>query len=204
MMKKTIGLCALLSLVSACSSTQSSATHSTSTQSTATQPTVTHYQTKGNLSHSQPLGCASLKQISSNNNPVDIFSGAYRCIEAGKYAEAADMYYVAMNFGYFDKERVADSTAHQAISVLRMNIFGGLSEQQKSAFQSAVKAVNTESICAGLAQTGKPTYKPTYMIQHGMSAFLGQSTKDGLVENFDATTAWNKTISTLADCKISG
>ena len=41
---------------------------------------------------------------------------------------------------------------------------------------------------------------PIYMIQHGMGAFTGQSTKDGLVENFDSSSAWAKSLSTIAKC----
>jgi hypothetical protein len=38
------------------------------------------------------------------------------------------------------------------------------------------------------------------MIQHGMGAFTGQSTKDGLVENFDSGVAWKDSLITIAKC----
>ncbi|GEA10875.1 hypothetical protein [Alteromonas sp. KUL49] len=186
-MKKTIYIWTFVSLLAACSSTE---------------PKNTNHESEGNLSHSKSIGCETLTKISSKNNPVDIFSGLYQCIEAGNYSTAAELYFVGMSYGYFDTERVSDNTAHQAISVLRMNTFGALAPKQVEAFQAALNSIKTEEICTSLQKIGPPSYQPTYMIQHGMGAFMGQSSNGGIVNGFDSDSAWQKSLSTIAQCKI--
>lgn len=186
-MKRFFGVVALSALVSSCGSTQNN---------------VVHYEAEGNLAHSEKIKCKKVTELSNENNPVDIFIGLSQCIEEGKYQNAAELYFAGMSFGYFDTKRVSDRTAHQAITVLRMNLFGSLPQEKIEQFQEAVKAIGTDDICNSLSALGKPEYFPTYMIQHGMGAFTGQTTQDGLVENFDSVGEWTKTMSTVAKCNV--
>lgn len=107
-----------------------------------------------------------------------------------------------MSYGFFDTRRVSDKTAHQAISVLRMNLFGAHSQDNMDKLQTALTKLSSDNtaICQSLTDLGAPAHKPTYMIQHGMGSFTGQSTKDGLVENFDSVVAWQDALSTIAKC----
>ncbi|WP_198387126.1 hypothetical protein [Shewanella marisflavi] len=166
------------------------------------QSNISNYNAKGNLESPKPSGCVAVNQLSNQQNPVDIFTGLNTCITDGNYSQAAELYFAGMSYGYFDTKRVSDKTAHQAISVLRMNVFGAQPKEVMDKLQVALEKISSDNsaICKSLADLGAPSYKPTYMIQHGMGAFTGQSTKDGLVENFDSGVAWQDTLTTIAKC----
>jgi hypothetical protein len=168
----------------------------------STQNNITSYESAGNLESPKPSGCVQINSITNQQNPVDIFTGLNKCLTDGSYSQAAHLYLTGMSYGYYDTKRVSDRTAHQAISVLRMNIFSTHTTESLALLQTEVTKLTTNNseLCSSLNKLGKPTYKPTYMIQHGMSAFTGQSTKDGLVENFDSQQAWKDSISKIAKC----
>jgi hypothetical protein len=184
---KIIGVWAVV-LLSACNSTP--------------QSNVSNYNAKGNLESPKPSGCVAVNQLSNQQNPVDIFTGLNTCMSDGNYSQAAELYFAGMSYGYFDTKRVSDKTAHQAISVLRMNVFGAQQKEVMEKLQVALDRISSDNsaICKSLTDLGAPSYKPTYMIQHGMGAFTGQSTKDGLVENFNSTTAWTDSLVTIVKC----
>jgi hypothetical protein len=54
--------------------------------------------------------------------------------------------------------------------------------------------------CAQIRVLGAPTYHPTYMIQHGMGAFLGGTGKNGLVEWFHGAIGWEEALSEYLHC----
>ncbi|SDZ78050.1 hypothetical protein [Microbulbifer marinus] len=174
--------------LSACSSTPTSS--------------VSSYQTQGNLESPKPSGCVEISRLSNEQNPVDIFTGLNTCLSQNNYQNAAELYFAGMAFGYFDTKRVSDKTAHQAISVLRMNTFSFQPQESMEKFQSEITNIssNNAELCKKLSSLGAPAYKPTYMIQHGMGAFTGQSTRDGLVESFDADAAWEDSLAKIAKC----
>ncbi|HAU06500.1 MAG TPA: hypothetical protein DCS49_01755 [Gammaproteobacteria bacterium] len=162
---------------------------------------VTNYEAAGNLESPKPAGCISVAELSNTQNPVDIFTRLNACLTDNNYSNAAELYFAGMSYGLFDTKRVSDKTAHQAISVLRMNLFGAHSQDNIDKLQTALTQLSSDNtaICQSLTKLGAPSYKPTYMIQHGMGAFTGQSTKDGLVENFDSVVAWQEALS-VAKC----
>ena len=184
---KIISVLAIFSL-SACNSTP--------------QSNISNYNAKDNLESPKPSGCVAANQLSNQQNPVDIFTGLNSCITDGNYSQAAELYFAGMSYGYFDTKRVSDKTAHQAISVLRMNVFGAQPKEVMDKLQVALEKASSDNsaICKSLTELGAPSYKPTYMIQHGMGAFTGKSTKDGLVENFDTGAAWKDSLTTIAKC----
>jgi hypothetical protein len=186
--RKIILATVLALLLSACNSTPTS--------------NVTNYETAGNLESPNPVGCVSVGGLSNKQNPVDIFTGLNACLIKNNYSNAAELYFAGMSYGFFDTKRVSDITAHQAISVLRMNLFGAQPQEVLDKLQAALTNINSDNtaICKSLTKLGAPAYKPTYMIQHGMGAFTGQSTKDGLVENFDSGAGWKDALSTIAKC----
>lgn len=184
---KLIGFLAVFSLT-ACNSTPHS--------------NVTNYYSKGNLESPLPSSCVAIDRLSNKQNPVDIFTGLNSCIANGDYSKAAELYFAGMTYGYYDINRVSDKSAHQAISVIRMNVFGAQPKEVMDKLQAAIEKIASDntSVCQSLTRLGAPMYKPTYMIQHGMGAFLGNSTKDGLVENFDSNSTWSNSLAKIAKC----
>lgn len=163
---------------------------------------VLNYEANGNLESPQPAGCVSIAELSNRQNPVDIFTGLNVCLTKQDFSNAAELYFAGMSYGFFDTKRVSDRTAHQAISVLRMNLLSAQPQDVLDKLQAALTHITSDNtaICQSLTKLGSPAYMPTYMIQHGIGAFTGQSTKDGLVEDFDSEAAWKDALLTIAKC----
>ncbi|MGY0216371.1 hypothetical protein ACWJJH_03170 [Endozoicomonadaceae bacterium StTr2] len=188
MNKSLTGLLASLLFISGCQSTHN--------------PATTGLQAERGLESPGPASCTAIDNLSNKQNPVDIFSGVIDCLNKDESQRAAELFLTAMSYGIYDTQRVDDKTAHQAIIVLRMNALSGREADDLAQLQKQINAViaDNETLCASLKSLGKPSYTPTYMIQHGMNAFTGQKTPDGLVPDFDAMTAWHKSLKTVAEC----
>ncbi len=163
-------------------------------QSAKTTPQITNYEAKGNLQATQPIACVGLAELTNRHTPADIFPGVRQCIDSGEYGKAADLFAVAGVYGRFDMLRVADRTAHQAITVLQMNTLGSLKQARVDAFQESIKgrfearSSDLVRICDHVKSSGAPAYQPVYMLQHGMSAFTGVG--GGIKSDFNRAEAW--------------
>jgi hypothetical protein len=165
---------------------------------------VTNYDTEGNLEVTHDIGCvdpAGLKNIYSS---ADLYKGLAKCISDGTYERGVLLFALAGVYGRYDTLRVADPTAHQATTVLRMTYLDSLNESKKLAFFDKLKVVlgtpdGLKSICSEVRKIGAPTYFPRYMIQHGMAA-LGDSSKGGLIDSFDSESAWEKSLDSYLHC----
>lgn len=160
---------------------------------------ITNYQTEGNLESPNPAGCVDIDRISNRQNPADILHGVSECIDKRKYVLASRLYLLAMAYGRYDTLRVEDKTAHQAISVLRMNMFSQFGESRIDAFQETLNSIlrDKKDYCRPIMKTGKPEYYPRYMIQHGMGAFLGNQAEDGLIPDFQPESSWREIASEM-------
>ena len=56
-----------------------------------------------------------------------------------------------------------------------------------------------KAFCRAVKAAGVPQHDPSWMIQHGMGAFLG-SGDDGLVKGFDAQSAWDLILTNEMSC----
>jgi hypothetical protein len=162
---------------------------------------VTNHETKGNLESPNPTKCVKIANLTNQHNPADIFVGISKCLSSKNYKFASKLYMTAIAYGRYDTMRVKDKSAHQAISVLRMNTFSQLEEGQINELQAAMKIVSDDkTTCDSIIKLGSPEYHPNYMLQHGMSAFTGEG--GGLVEDFKASEAWHKVIKDYLKCAI--
>ena len=120
-------------------------------------------------------GISGLSDLTSRNDPVEIFGVVQACIAQERFDDAALAYGLAAAYGDFDSRRVADQTAHQAIRVLQLNFGMDLAEDQAAALQESLDALleNPERLIAFVEKIGRPEYSPAYMIQHGMDAYSG-------------------------------
>ncbi len=156
-------------------------------------------ESKGNLKSETKTELKEVSEITNKNNPVDIFKLVRSKIEQGKYDDAVLAFGIGTGYGMYDARRVADNTAHQALAVLRMNAGMGIEQENLNRFRNTLKAFfeNPDKLIALLGKVGKPDYHPTYMIQHGMGAFTGNKTKDGLIPDFDPNKAWKEILDGL-------
>ena len=163
---------------------------------------VTNIESDGNLQSQLAVECVSIDKLTSKNTPADIFIGFSKCLQTKNYMKASRLYLVAMAYGKFDTLRVMDKSAHQAIAVLRMNSTMELDEQEIQDLQKALQSETEDmtEICASLKLLGLPEYHPTYMIQHGMGAFTGNKSKDGLIKGFNPTSSWEEVITKFVKC----
>jgi hypothetical protein len=167
-------------------------------------PQFRNYNAAGNLESTVNLGCIVLDKATAQYNPVDLFKAAKACITAKRWDEAARLHILAMTFGRFDMVRVADRTAHQAITVAQMEIYGDVAPADRQTFGDHAKLLMDEpqahaAFCVALNRIGPPAYFPRYMIQHGMGAFLGNN-GNGLVKDFDPVVAWRTLVQTGRKC----
>lgn len=163
---------------------------------------VTNFESKGNLESNNPSGCTGIDGLSNKNTPADIFIGIKKCLDEDNYENASQLYLAALVYGRYDTIRVEDKTAHQVIAVLRLNYLGGLSKEKIQKLQSEIKksTENIGSVCTSLKQLEKPDYYPRYMIQHGMGAFLGNKSKDGINSDFNPNKVWEDVLSGYLKC----
>lgn len=165
----------------------------------ACQASATDYETKGNLQPTTELGCASPESVRNTHTPVDLYKSNVECVKRGNYEAAVFSNLVAGVYARFDSMRVADTTAGQAQTVLRMKYVGSLSEDEKKEFMKHLTSLaespnRMAAMCAEVRKLGPPTYHPSYMIQHGMNAVLGSNAGSGLVQSFDSASSWEKSL----------
>lgn len=156
--------------------------------------------------------CQTLKQITPNQTPVELTKSMLTCVQNDRYADAVDLFNMAGVFAKFDTLRVPDKTAHQAYSVLKMSAAQALSQEQLEKFDAQTKKSLEsdgyhEKLCATAKKVGKPSYTPTYMINHGMAAFTGRTLPNEEVSpqlggstGFDEDHAWNNVLDTYLKC----
>ena len=159
----------------------------------------TNIESTGNLKSESPVELKEVSEITNKHNPVDIFKLVRSKIEQEKYDDAALAFGVGTGYGMFDMRRVSDNTAHQALRVIQINTGTGIPQEKQDEFQTTLNALfeNPDKLVALLKKVGKPNYHPTYMIQHGIKAFTGNKTKDGLIPDFDPDAAWQEILDGL-------
>jgi len=166
---------------------------------------MTNLRAEGSLASTQTIGCIHIEDAKNTYTPADIYKGSGECISQEKYDLAVDLNALAGVYARFDAERITDKTAGQANSALIMKTFSTLPQDKKSKFAEIMKrtANNPESLnklCVSIRKIGMPNYYPNYMILHGIKAFTGNPHEGALVENFDSSAAWKKTLSGYLHC----
>jgi hypothetical protein len=170
------------------------------------KPQVDDLQTAGNHATVHPLACGPITSIKNSDIPPDIYAGMLVCASDSRYAEAVNFFAVAGVFSYFDAERVTDITAQQAHQVMTQQAMSTLDPPAKTALWQQIRDTLSDDakrsvICADVRRIGAPTYKPEYMIQHGMDAVAGKAqVNGGLVANFDSKDAWEKAVDGYLHC----
>lgn len=163
---------------------------------------VTNLESKDNLKSFHHLDCIDVGALTTDDTPADMYPAVRTCINRGDLQRAARLSAIAGAYGRFDTLRVNDVSAHQALQVLQLNNLQDLSPEAKEKFQATVKEIIASNEladrCAQARKLGGPTYYPTYMTQHGMSAFTGKG--GGLKENFNAAEAWESSLTGYLHC----
>jgi hypothetical protein len=186
----TTGLLLTSVLISACAAPTSS-TRSTSRQQEPAGPSI---------------GCVDISTVTAATLPVSIQKGARDCIIQGNYDKAIALYALGGVDARYDTLRVTDKTAHQAATILAMYAVTNVPETNRQTFFQTLQAMREgnpkyDALCSALVAKGPPTYTPTYMVNHGMVAFKG-NTANALVADFSPATAWPLAIQLHIHCPV--
>jgi len=143
------------------------------------------------------VGCANNAQFTNYESEGDLAAtNPLPCVSAT--SESAELIMVASAYAFFDTQRVADKTAHSALSALFAKEFGSLPEKVRNELLSSIDALNNNQprkneICSYLLSSSEPSYFPKYMIAHGMGSFT-ESAKEPLINSFNASEAWSESM----------
>ena len=166
---------------------------------------VLSYRAPGDLAPVRPVGCLATDAITPEMTPPDLGYGVLACADAGRWDAALEMYVAMQLFAVFDARRVSDVSAHQAGQVLSLEVPGAIGAEGLSEFQAAFARFGDSgsprhrAFCGTMRALAPPSYRPDYMIAHGMGAFLGRDDA-GLVTPFDADTVWAALLSDYLKC----
>jgi hypothetical protein len=160
--------------------------------------------TKGDLS-ANDIGCTDVAHLRNFYTPVDLYRAVPACVERNDYDSAVFISVLAGVYARYDQMRVADESAYQAETVLRIKYLDSLtSDQQKKLIDMLRARANSPTkltaMCDQIRGIGPPHYFPTYMVQHGVGAFVGSTSGDGLVTGFNGAQAWNEALTTYLNC----
>lgn len=174
--------------------------------STPSGATIKNYEAKGNLDVTHELDCIPLASVKSEYTPPDLYNAFAKCVRENSYENATGLFLLAGGYLRFDVKRVADKTAHQARTVLIMQYSSSLSLQQKNKWNAYADkftpgSKELDGVCEAVKKIGIPTYYPTYMIKHGITAF-SKDKLEPLVKDFDQNKSWETILKEGLHCTI--
>lgn len=158
--------------------------------------------------------CPRLASLDGSQTPEQLYRGVAGCMRHSDLDTAVVLYSLAAAYGRYDAMRVADPSAHQAGTLLRLLALQQLNDAQRQALSQGVATALSDpgrqpDLCATIERIGPPSYRPDAMLRHGVVA-LRQSLPDarssaavassGLVQGFDGQAAWNQVLDRVLRC----
>ncbi|MCL1097636.1 hypothetical protein [Shewanella gelidii] len=174
-------------------------------------PSCTPSQTKKepvpiseHLKSAAELSCFEADSLLSSYSPADLYPAVKQCISEGKAEQAIYTYTLASAYGAFDVSRVVDKTAHDAINAIQKHSTWALTALEQDKFQNKLRSFITtpesmNRLCAVVEAIGKPSYYPSYMVEHGVKK-LPATSPDGLVQKFNGDLAWSTVMAKHLNC----
>lgn len=150
------------------------------------------------------LGCIAQSRIAPDHTPSELARAVRACIEAGNYETAMQIFYTYSAFTLFDQQRVRDESAHIVLQDLTPWIFTGYPRDVIDALKHQADRLRDRNsaffveTCATIAAIGAPSYRPGYMIRHGMVP--RKHAEDWAHDDFDAAAAWRKAVVEINGC----
>lgn len=160
------------------------------------------------------LGCLSPADYRPEYTPADLVAAMRACAAGRDYVAAVQVVLFSDAQYRFDKARVTDPTAHDAMASLFEDVL--ILPEHQARMQNAFFDIMDRSpdwvvLCERLHRMGPPTYQPYYMLAHGLDAFapdgmggLRPKRRQELAEGvaaIDAAAVWAEI---LADGELCG
>ena len=183
--------------------------------SAVSQTQATNLEHPDNLKVTHRLGCIALEKVRNSYTPADISRAVTKCAERGKFEQAIQLFFVYSVYGYYDQERMVDTSAGNAIGALNLKTFRTLSAGQREGMAHAAQEFQDASgalfkgTCDLVEKLGPPSYEPIYMAAHGLKSFkivgekveyLTPSELSELVKDVDAERLWNESLHEINNC----
>lgn len=159
---------------------------------------LTEVKFAGSLQPNFDLGCLSISEVISTFNPPALFYAAKKCIKERDYSKAWALLTTANGFAYYDIKRLADRSAQGARSVLTMNAFADLTNEERESFAKVGTEIQRDPnqvkmYCAELTRIGPPSYEPRWAILHGIGAYQ-EPRRGHYLTNVDVTSLWEEVL----------
>jgi hypothetical protein len=172
-----------------------------------TNGNMTNIRAEGSLASKNNVGCIEISTVKNQNTPADLYKGVSACMEQGNYDWAYKLYALAGVYAKFDAERITDETARQASTVLIINTMAPFAKDKREKLvevQNAIQRSPQElsKLCLQVQAIGMPNYYPSYMIFHGVKAFMGNPNIGALKENLDLKLVWNDSMKSYLKCQL--
>lgn len=160
--------------------------------------TIKEVKFAGSLQPNFDLGCISMSEVTSEFNPPALIYAAKKCIKEQEYSKAWALLTTGNGFAYYDLKRLADRSTQGARTVLSMNAFADLTNDERETSSKVSKEIQkdpeqVQAYCAALTKIGPPTYEPQWAILHGIGAY--QEPRNGhYLTNVDAKALWEEVL----------
>lgn len=160
--------------------------------------TIKEVKFAGSLQPNFDLGCISMNDVTSEFNPPALIYAAKKCIKEQEYSKAWALLTTGNGFAYYDLKRLADRSTQGARTVLSMNAFADLTNDERETSSKVSKEIQkdpeqVQAYCAALTKIGPPTYEPQWAILHGIGAY--QEPRNGhYLTNVDAKALWEEVL----------
>ena len=127
------------------------------------------------------LACISVSEVTSDFNPPALIYAAKKCIKEQEYSKAWALLTTGYGFGYYDLKRLADRSTQGARSVLIMNVFADLTNDEREKSEKISKEIQkdpeqVQTYCAELTRIGPP-YLRTPMCNSSRHRRLSRAAK---------------------------
>lgn len=160
--------------------------------------TIKDVKFSGSLQPNFDLGCISMSDVTNEFNPPALIYAAKKCIKEQEYSKAWALLTTGNGFAYYDLKRLADRSTQGARTVLSMNAFADLTNDERETFSKVSKEIQKDpeqiqAYCAALTRIGPPTYEPQWAILHGIGVY--QEPRNGhYLTNVDAKALWEEVL----------
>lgn len=164
-----------------------------------------NFESEGNLARTHDVMCIAVQDAKVQYTPADLAMAIVRCGKKKEFDKAVELLVLMQLRAAYDAKRVEDKSAHQAGAVLAMQIRAELGQSRMEKIMAAFGRIGGDgsprhkAICAEVKRAGPPDYHPAYMIQHGMSAFIGRK-GNGLVKGFQSKKVWRDLLANYLKC----
>lgn len=159
----------------------------------------------GYMAPVQDLDCLSAGEVAAEHSPPDLALSMARCLTAGRYDAAAELYLLITLRSLFDTLRVADATGHDAGQQVLRIVSAHMGPTQRAGMSAAFEALGGTgsawhgAFCARLRAGVPPAHDPSYMVFHGQTGPL-EGGDAPLIEGFDPEAAWDRVLTGYMEC----